>query len=197
LEKLGEIKSLKLLKMKIIKIVLCFLTLILNLSCEKNQMTKTEIYNQKANELILQTIEIINCDCISEIPKESMIEISNAENPKYNFKKALKKQLNVKFDSEIDSLISVSKKFKLDAKKIASKKIKIISKINIAYYHNRKSKEILKMCPNGIISMQKPIFNENYTKAVFEYNFTFSCSRELPYPVYEFKNGKWKIENRL
>ena len=177
--------------MKLIKIIFCFLILILHLSCGKNEMTKTEIYNQKANEIIFQTIEENKCNCILEIPKESMIEISNAENPSYDFKNTLKKQLNVKSDSKLDSLISVSKDFKLDAQKIAKKKIKIISTINIVNFINGKSTEILKMCPKGIISMQKPIFDQNYSKAVFEYNFTFTHTRELPSPVYERKNGKW------
>ena len=179
--------------MKFIQMIFCFLAVILYSSCGKNKMTETEIYNHYANEIIFQIIEENKCNCILEIPNESMIEISNAENPSYDFKNALKKQLNVKSDSKIDSLISVSENFTLDAKRIANRKVKTISKINIMNFNNRKSAEILKMCPNGIISMQKPIFNESYTKAVFEYNFNFTCTRELPSPVYELKNRKWNL----
>jgi hypothetical protein len=164
---------------------------VLFISCTKDEATKTEIYNQKANELIFQTLKENKCNCILEIPKETMVEISNAENPKYDIRTMLKNQLKAKTNANLDSLINVSKKFKLDIEKIKLNKIKIVSLENIKNIKKGNDSITLKMCKNGIISIQKPIFDENYKKAVFEYNYTFTCLRLLPTPIYELKKDKW------
>ena len=39
-------------------------------SCGESELAKTEVYNQKANELIFQTLEDNKCNCLLEIPKE-------------------------------------------------------------------------------------------------------------------------------
>lgn len=172
-------------------IIFCLFMCILFSSCTKNETAKTEIYNQKANELIFQTLKENKCNCILEIPKQSMVEISNAENPKYDIRTVLKNQLNVKTNANLDSLINVSKNFKLDIEKIKLNKIKIVSFEDIMNIKKGNDSITLKICKTGIICFEKPIFDENYKKAVFEYNYTYTCVRLIPSPTYELKNGKW------
>lgn len=171
--------------------IFCLFIYIIFNSCTKNEATKTEIYNQKANELIFQTLKESKCNCILEIPKQSMIEISLADNPKYDIRTMLKNQLNIKTNAILDSLLNVSKNFKLDIEKIKQNKIKIVSVEDIRNIKNGKDSITLKICKTGIICFQKPIFNENHKKAVFEYNYATTCLRLIPSPTYELKNGKW------
>jgi hypothetical protein len=160
-------------------------------SCGKNELTKTEVYNQKANDLIFQTLEENKCDCLLEIPKESMIEISNLENPSYDIRNITMKQLNLKSNSDLDTLVNTSKNFQLDLEKATKSNVKIITEKDLWKIKKANYNEIVKLCPKGIICVQKPIFDENYKKAVFEFNYAFTCVRVLPYQVYEFVNGKW------
>lgn len=158
-------------------------------SCMERQLTEAQIYNQNANDLIFQTLEKNNCNCLLEIPKESMIEISAIENPSYDIRTVLKKQLNL--NSELDTLVNISKNFQLDIERIKKNNIQIITLTNILNMKKEKNYSILEMCPNSIISIQKPIFDKSCKKAVFGYNYVFTSAEILPYPVYELKNGKW------
>lgn len=163
-------------------------------SCTKKELSKTDKYNLKANDLIFQIIEQTKCSCIGEIPTESMIEISNSENPSYEIKTTLKKQLNLKSDSNLDSLINNSRNFKLNILKLKKHNIKIVLGNALLKYGDLdegKHKRFIKKCPKGIIFIQKPIFDEKYEKAVFEYVSGFTCVRVLPSPVYKLENGKW------
>ena len=160
-------------------------------SCTKKEIAKTEIYNQKANDLIFQTLKENKCNCMLQIPKESMVEISIAENPSYDIRTILKKQLNAKTTEELGSLIDVSKNFKLDLKKIKLNKIKIVTLKDILDIREGKDSKTLEICKSRIICFQKPIFDENYTKAVLEYGYAFTCVRMLPSPTYNLNNGKW------
>ena len=160
-------------------------------SCGESELAKTEGYNQKANELIFQTLEDNKCNCLLEIPKESMIEISNLENPSYDVRTILAKQLNLKSNSELDTLVNASKNFQLDLERVKKRNVKIITEKNLWKIKKAKYNDIVKLCPKGIICVQKPIFNKNYKKAVFDYNYAFTCVRVLPHPIYKLENGKW------
>ncbi|MEM0543519.1 hypothetical protein WFZ85_12920 [Flavobacterium sp. j3] len=162
-------------------------------SCSKEEVSKTTIYNQKANDLIFQTLKENNCKCILEIPEESLVDINNSENPGYDIKSKLKMQLNLKTDANLDSLLSVSKNFKLDSEKIKVNKIKIVSSKDIWNIKKGEDSHTLELCKTGIFYIVKPIFNENYTKAAFDYGLAFSCVKLLPTPIYEFKKDKWIV----
>ena len=58
-------------------------------SCSKNEKIEN-VYNLKANEIILQVLQQNNCNCLLEIPDKSLIEISNGENPSYDIRNFLK-----------------------------------------------------------------------------------------------------------
>jgi hypothetical protein len=168
--------------------------LIFAVSCKKREESTTDKYSEKANEIIFQTIEQTKCSCIGKIPTESMVEFSSAENPSYDFKTVMKKQLNVKSDSELDSLINLSRNFKLNIQKLNKYKIKLVSEDDILTFGDTsivKYERFVKNCPKGIIFIQKPIFDKKYEKAVFEFSYGFSCTKVLPSPVYKLENGKW------
>ena len=176
-------------------IIFQIITMIFAVSCKKSEVSTIDKYSLKANDIIFQTIEQTKCSCIGNIPTETMVEISNAENPSYDFKTVLKKQLNVKSDSEIDSLINISRNFKLNIQKLNKHKIKIVSENELLKFGDTsvtKYKRFIENCPKGIIFIQKPIFDKNYEKAVFDYSSGFSCVKILPSPIYKLENGKWK-----
>ena len=98
-------------------IIFQIIIMIFAVSCKKSEDSTIDKYSLKANDIIFQTIEQTECSCIGNIPTENMVEISKAENPKYDIKTVLKKQLNVKSVSELDSLINLSQNFKLNIQK--------------------------------------------------------------------------------
>lgn len=54
-------------------------------SCKSETEKPKAEYNQKANELISQLISEGDCDCILEIPEESMIEFDTIESPNFEY----------------------------------------------------------------------------------------------------------------
>ncbi|WP_296149217.1 hypothetical protein [uncultured Flavobacterium sp.] len=173
-------------------IIFCTLNIILLNNCANDRLDSTEIYNQKANEIIFQIIKESGCNCLLEIPNESMIETSNAENPSYDIRNFLVEKLNTKNNSNLDSLVRISKNFHLDVQTVKKNEIKIITLGNLQDINKDDHKKFLKMCPNGIITFRKPIFDKKYQKAVLDFNYAFNCVKILPLPIYEYKNGKWK-----
>lgn len=165
-------------------------------NCKKNEPSKTAVYNQKANQLILQTLKENKCNCILQVPKESMVEISEVENPKYDIRTVLKKQLNAKTNADLDSLTSASKKFRLDPEIINSDTIHMVNLKDISNIRKGTDRKTPEMCKNGIICIQKPIFDKDFRKAVFEYSHAFTCVRILPSPTYDLVNGKWVQNNK-
>lgn len=163
------------------------------MGCVNDRKEPKEIYNQKANEIIIQTLKGNNCNCLLEIPKESLIEIMTLANPRYDIRSSVMKQLKTKNSSNLDSLVNVSKRFSLNMVALKNNNIKIITLKELLSINGDNVKEVLKACPNGIISMRKPIFDKKYQKAVLDYDYTFTCSKTLPLPVYEFKNEKWNL----
>ena len=165
---------------------------VLFFGCTGKRMNFEEDYNQKANEVILQVIKDTDCDCMLEIPKESLIEISTVENPSYDIRSYLINELETQNNFNLDSLVEVSKDFRLDAKAVEENKIKIVTLENLRSSKNDYSHKILKMCPKGIICIRKPIFDKTFQKAVIDYGFAFTCVKVLQLPSYEFEKGKWK-----
>ena len=175
-------------------IIFQIIIMLFAVSCKKSEESTIDKYSLKANDIIFQTIEQTECSCIGNIPTENMVEISNTDNPKYDIKTVLKKQLNVKSDSELDSLINLSQNFKLNIQKLNKYKIKIVSENDLLKFGDTsvtKYENFVKKCPKGIIFIQKPIFDKNYQKAVFDYSSGFSCVKILPSPIYKLENGKW------
>jgi hypothetical protein len=168
-----------------------FLVIITINSCSKNEKIKN-VYNQKANEIILQVLKQNNCNCLLEIPDKSLIEISNAENPSYNIRNFLKSELNVENDQELNNLVNKSKNFIINTEMLGENKIRTIKLKDIPKFgDNGNVEKISKMCPKGIINLNKPVFNKTHQKAILDYSFTFTCTKTYPLPIYQYKNGKW------
>ena len=160
-------------------------------SCKKDQPSRKEIYNQKANEFIFQQLKEIDCNCILQIPKESLLEISEIENPNYDMRGFIEKELNPEHQSNIDSLATASRNFELDSALIEKNNVKIITLEEIIAIKKDTNNAIFSTCPKGIIYISKPIFDKDFQKAIFDYGFAFTCVSVLPLPVYVLQKGKW------
>jgi hypothetical protein len=163
-------------------------------SCSKSEKIKNA-YNQKANEIILQVLKQNNCNCLLEIPDKSLIEISNGENPSYDIRNFLKSELKVENDQELNNLVNQSKNFTPNTEMLRENKIRMIKLQDIPKFGDKNDngnvEKILKMCPKGIINLNKPVFDKTHQKAILDYSFTFTCTKTYPLPIYQYKNGKW------
>ncbi|WP_306566837.1 hypothetical protein [Flavobacterium lindanitolerans] len=61
-------------------VLLCFILS----GCTNSNSEPTALYNEKANEIIAHIIKKGECDCLLQIPKESLIEIANIERSPYD-----------------------------------------------------------------------------------------------------------------
>ncbi len=101
------------------------LTIFIFFSCKSETKKLKAEYNQKANELISQLISEGNCECILEIPEESIIELDTLEKRNFEYVNYYIKRLSLKNEKELDSLNNLSKKFVLDTKILKRSNIKI------------------------------------------------------------------------
>lgn len=170
-----------------------FVILCIILSCEKKDDYSQLTYNQKANELIQQVLKNDSCNCLLEIPNESMIKTSIAENPRFNIKKELIKRLHLKNQNQLDSLENVSENFILDTVFLKQKNITVIKRDSISELIENRSRILLKKCPKGVIYFSKPILNERNKISIISHNQIFSCLG-FPMNVYNYKNDKWVYE---
>jgi hypothetical protein len=169
---------------RLISIFGCFLVFTLFSSCNK----ETVEYNQKANELIQQVILEDPCECILEIPEESLIKTYLADNPKYDIRKKVIEELHLRNETELDSLENLGINFILDTSFLKKRNIKVIERESLR--EKIKDASIFKKCRIGITSISKPIFDKNYTFAIIYSSSVGNCVGMYPV-VYRFKNGKW------
>ncbi|WP_291134389.1 hypothetical protein [Flavobacterium sp. UBA7663] len=156
-------------------------------SCEKSEAVSESKYNEKANELIGQIVSDNSCNCMLEIPKESIIAMSAIERPNYDIRKPLLEHLNLKSSSELDSLIRLSNNFILDKNLLMRNKVKLV---DLEFLKSLKRNFDLKTCSKGVICIQKPIFDKRYKTAIITYTYAFTCSGGF-IMTYIYKNGKW------
>ena len=143
-------------------------------------------YNEKANAVIQQFILDEECDCIFEIPKESMIKISMKDNPKRDVRKQLIEKLHLRDRKELDSLEKISENFILDSAFLKQHKIRVIPHGSL-----RKFEKDTNFCRGGILGFSKPMFNKNYKTAVIDYGYAYMCLG-YPWAIYKIESGKWK-----
>ena len=155
-------------------------------SCEKENVDPKLIYNQKANEVMQQFILDESCECIKEIPKESMVKISLIENAARDIRKQLVERLHLKNTRELDSLERFTDNFTIDSAFIKQNKITIVPKDSL-----RELGKDPKFCENGILCIRKPVFDKEYENAVIDYGYAFMCLSS-PWVIYKFKEGKWQ-----
>ncbi|WP_298755112.1 hypothetical protein [uncultured Psychroserpens sp.] len=165
----------------------------------KSHKKELELYADKSAEFVSEILSRETyCSCIMDV-QESLIDKIEAEMPEFNIKKFLKTELKLANDNELNQQIELSKNFKLSQHMIPSD-LKIIQKpqwdsIVDQYWVNGVSirKSIYKMCPKGVLSISKPIFNKNYTSVVFD-NDDGGCLKIGPWAYHQLKNGKWLSE---
>lgn len=174
---------------RLISILRCLLIFTLFLSCKKQKLDTRLEYNQKANELIQHVVLGDPCECILEIPKESMIKVYLGDNPKFDIRKKAIEELHLKNRKELDSLENLSMNFNLDTSFFKKRNIKVIERESLR--ERIKDTSIFKKCRIGITSISKPIFDKNYSTALVYSNHLFTCLGTYP-EVYKYESGKWK-----
>ena len=167
----------------------CLIVFTLFLSCKKETLDSKLNYNQKANELIQQVILGDPCECILEIPEESLIKTYLADNPNYDIQKKAIEELHLRNKTELDSLENLSLNFILDTSFFKKRNIKVIERKFLT--GRTKDTTVFKKCRIGITSISKPIFDKNYTTALIYNSFAFTCVGTYP-EVYIYEKGKWK-----
>lgn len=172
---------------KRISIFYCLSIFILFLSCKKQTVEPKFDYNQKANELIQQILIDESCDCVLEIPNESMIKISENENPAFDIRKKVTESLRLRDRKELDSLEKLSNHFILDTNYLKKQNIEMFKSVSI----RKKLDKDPTSCPKGILWIVKPIFDKEYKHTAVNYGFAFRCLGTTM-SVYKFENGKWK-----
>ena len=145
-------------------------------------------YNQKANEVIRQVIADESCSCILEMLNESMIELKLADNPRQDVRSTVIETLKLRDRKELDSVENLTTSFILDPSILKQQNVKMINRDSLQNLATEMS--LLKKCPDGILSIAKPIFDKDYKIAAVDYGYTFICIPS-PVKVYYFKNGKW------
>ena len=156
--------------------------------CSGTTTDPTALYNKKANELIAHIIQKSECDCVLEIPKESIIQID--ERPHLDIRKEVIKQLQLANTTELDTLVNWSRKFELDSLALQKKGINIVTLESVMAVKRNNDGKLLQHCTKGILAIQKPIFDRTFKKAVIDFSWVFTCIR-MPIRTFEFKNNKW------
>ncbi|KAF2328821.1 hypothetical protein [Flavobacterium ginsenosidimutans] len=177
--------------MKKIQFVLALLFIIS--SCQKKSDYSKLTYNQKANELIQQVLINESCNCVMEISDMTMIKTSMAENPRFDIRKEIVKKLHLRNKEQLDTLENISKSFILDTVFLKHKNIKIIKRdsITISNIIKDHSRELIKKCPNGVLSFTKPILHEEGRIALVDAKVAFFSCLSSPLKIYIYRNEKW------
>jgi len=157
------------------------------LGCKKQVLQSKPEYSSNFNQVIKQLTIDEACGCISELPEVSFLESRRIESPNLDIGKVLIKKLNLRDRKELDSLDKIAKRFVMDAAYMKSNHIKIISHKEIQALAI--GNEIFKICPEGVLYFQRPIFNKNYDRALVDFGYAYIGSP--PFSIYKFQNGKW------
>ena len=176
---------------KLPQVIISILSLLLFLNCKKEAINPKNDYSHKANQVIQQVILDDEGNCIMEIPNESEIKISLAENPSFDIRKKVIKELHLKNRTELDSLEKLTNSFILDSSFLKQRNIKVIK----PGFLSEMIKDTLsfRTCRKGILSISKPIFDKNYTTAIIYYGHTLTCIGSRPI-VYRYQKGKWNTK---
>jgi hypothetical protein len=172
-----------------IRLIISQIIILSFFGCKKYEVIPVSDYNEKASDLIEQVIiDNSRCNCLLKISNKSTLQIYQEEIPIYPIKKTLAKRLELPNESSLDSLIYLSKNFKLNKDILKRHNIKLITHETLML-----AKKDINICPKGILCIQKPIFDKSYKTAVINVNWAFVCSPGY-IAIYKFKNGKWIAE---
>ena len=150
------------------KIILCIFIFFI-FSC-KNSTDDNNLntYNQKSAELINQIFSDTenDCSCLLEPTHQSTVEFMAEETPVRDNKKDLMQALELINDSVFEKQNELTQLFRIEELNIKSK-MTFFKKANFdSIFENNKSEKARKIfwkkCPDGMLSLSPPIFNENY-----------------------------------
>ncbi len=157
--------------------------------CKKEVVVPQFNYNQRANELIRQIVLEESCGCLSEMNKGSMVKTLSNDQPNIDFRKQIIGKLYLRDSIELDSLDNLTKDFSLDTTFLKQQKIKLIT--DKSFRKLLKEGNLLALCPDGVLSISKPLFNKRYNRVIVNSGYGFACIPS-PMAIYEFENGKWE-----
>ena len=157
-----------------------------------------EIYQNASNEFISKLLRLqkFDCDCIIQ-PTITLFDKKNIETPRIGYDDLVLESFNLKSKKQLDSINELAKKTNLNQLVIQSnyKFISVDSWLKIIQIKNRDKRQraVDSMCPNGFMTMTKPIFNKTYDKVfIITNDIPYSCLTIPPF-MYEKINNEWII----
>ena len=174
-------------------ILICFFLL----GCNNKDLQ--QINSQKTAELIHQiltdsTDNYSNANCLTE-----KFRFHSTIPPGVNFDNYMKSELGIENLDHLDEQFVYFKEFKINSQLAQSRTIitakefdDFEKKADKGDYHFWDWLE--KTCDNGYVSISRPIFNEDFTKAIIIIA-NVSCPQcgGGETRLYEYKNGRWEI----
>lgn len=182
------------------KIILCIFFFFI-ISCKNStDVNNLNTYNQKSAELINQTFseKEIDCSCLLEPKHQSTLEFMAEETPVRDNKKDLMQALELINDPFFEKQNKLTQLFRIEELNIKTKMIFFKKADFDSILENNKSEKACeifwKKCPDGILSLSPPIFNENYDIGVITINGCFSGGSMNKYKLID---GKWIIDKTI
>jgi hypothetical protein len=159
--------------------------------------TKEEIYQKNADEFLSQFFLNFDTDyCVIPPHKINLIDYKKgfiSQLDSSDLKKEIMSSLSLTHENQIDNQLELSESF-LFNKQVLNQKTKIINRTvfensekELGYWDNM-SHFLETKCPQGLIKISKPLFNQDYTKAIF-YTESIGGGSMI---AFKLENGKWK-----
>ena len=182
------------------KITLCIFIFLI-FSC-KNSTDDINLntYNRISAELINQIISETGnkCSCLLEPTHQSTVEFMEEETPARDNKKDLMQALELRNDSVFEKQNEVTQLFRIEELNVKSK-MTFLKKADFdSIFENNKSEKARKIfwkkCPDGMLTLSPPIFNENYDIGVITVNGCFSGGSMSKYKLID---GNWILDKTI
>lgn len=174
------------------------LSLLIILSCNKKD-DLIEINSQKTTELINTILsdsidQYSKTDCITE-----QFRFQYTIPFAISFSDYVKEEIEIKNLDHLEQQINYYRNFKIDSSLANSKRI--ITKTEFENFEKESEKGnhqfwgwLDSTCSDGYVSISRPIFNEDFTKAlVIIANVSCSQCGGGETRIYSYENGNWKI----
>lgn len=175
------------------------LTLLFFLQSCKNEESTFEIYDRNAIDLLSHIVENedLICSCVVQVDSLSLYDktISDILSQGSQFKNKIIEVLNIKNQTEFEKFISMGQNFRFKSEMFDGR-LKIIEREEVPRQFEslktERGQKFIRKCPNFNCWISKPIFNENFTKAIIYNTYGTNCFYIPPSVYFKFR-GKWEI----
>jgi hypothetical protein len=160
---------------------------------KKEYTTKDNLETAKLIRSVLSNSNdsYITLNCI----REKDYHLSSILNEENNL---ISQYLDLNSKEELETVINLDKKFRLTPNLVGNRKILFEEELKL--FQEEKGKDFLNFkdllkCPNGYLTISKPIFNKDFDKAIIHIGQVcgFLCGSG-EYRLYEFRGGNWNLK---